>query len=361
MIKAYKRSRLPSSDQVLLSEAVEALRRESGVELSVLETAGGRTGKGVPHGTVRLELTGTTMNVETKRWTAQSDAGVLADTVRSLPPPGLLVADYVSGPMARRLRDLGTQFIDTAGNAFIDQVPVYVCIEGRRPTPDRPPVGAEPRSGAFEHKGMRVVYALLVCPAVLSRPFREIARVSGVSVGTVSRVIDALASERTIELGNKRRSLADGATLERRWLDAFPTKLRAKCWRGRFTSARDLYPDSVDLSDYGASWGGEVAAAAYTNGALRPEIATVYVSEGTEADMLRTLRLRRPTTTGDEPSGSEVEVLTTFWTPALESLGARSDDGRSLVHPLLARADLIASGDGRNLETARTLRDATSS
>lgn len=50
-----------------------------------------------------------------------------------LPCPLLLIARHVNQEMAEELRQNGLEFIDTAGNAYINQPPVYVFIKGNRP------------------------------------------------------------------------------------------------------------------------------------------------------------------------------------------------------------------------------------
>ena len=47
--------------------------------------------------------------------------------------PFLLVAKYINGQMAEQLKQDGIEFIDTAGNAFINQPPLYIFVKGNKP------------------------------------------------------------------------------------------------------------------------------------------------------------------------------------------------------------------------------------
>ena len=98
----------------------------------------------------------------------------------------------------------------------------------------------------------------------------------------------------------------------------------------------------------GAVWGGEVAADHYTD-FLKPEHITVYLDPAQDRQTFTRLvvshRLR------PDPAGN-IECLDRFW-PAT----AAGPTETGYAHPVLVYADLIASGDPRNLETARRLKE----
>ena len=78
-------------------------------------------------------------------------------------------------------------------------------------------------------------------------------------------------------------------------------------------------------------------------GYLKPERFTLYL-EGEEKALLTQARMRL------DPNGN-TEVLQAFWNfPPDEKYP-------DVVPPLLAYADLMATNDGRNLETARLIYD----
>src|SRR3972149_2926608 len=46
--------------------------------------------------------------------------------------PLLLVTKYINPQLAEELKQNGTEFIDTAGNAFINQPPLYIFVKGNK-------------------------------------------------------------------------------------------------------------------------------------------------------------------------------------------------------------------------------------
>ncbi len=90
-------------------------------------------------------------------------------------------------------------------------------------------------------------------------------------------------------------------------------------------------------------FGGEVAADRLT-GQLKPARVTLYVW-GVPDDVILANRLR------PDDQGT-VEILEAFWRPIEDGAAARQT-----APPLLVYADLMATGDPRNLEVARLIRE----
>lgn len=86
-------------------------------------------------------------------------------------------------------------------------------------------------------------------------------------------------------------------------------------------------------------WGGETAAEVYT-GFLRPEINTVYTWADRETAM-KTLHLM------PDPTG-KVLLFEAFWKKPKEHTG--------LAPIKIVYADLMGTGDSRNIETAERLK-----
>ena len=67
------------------------------------------------------------------------------------------------------------------------------------------------------------------------------------------------------------------------------------------------------------------------------------------ADFLKHARLKKAAP--DEKAGLKIDVIEPFWNEGGEAVR------RGLVHPLIVYADLVATGDTRNLDTAKRLRE----
>ena len=267
------------------------------------------------------------------------------------PLPPLLVAPRMSAEVAEKCRELDLQFIDAAGNAYLRGPGLYVLVTGQRPAKEEHRLLAaqqeDTRAGTATH--LRVIFALLCRPDLLNAPYRDIARVAGVALGTIGMVFKDLAA-RGIMAGGRRKG--DRIMLERKklvdeWVTTYPLRLRPKLNTRRFNAPEPDGWQTVDLTQYGAQWGAEVAAAKLT-GYLRPETATLYLhKENGKRNLTRLVaehRLR-PAPDGD------IEILDAFW---------HFDDEQPMtatVPPLLAYADLIATLDPRNLEAAKLIHD----
>lgn len=197
--------------------------------------------------------------------------GPIVHQLRAWPGPGLLVTDYVTPPLADALRDQGIEFIDAAGNAYLNQPPLLVFVKGQRrtdaiPTPER--------GRAFQATGLQVLFALLAHPELMDRPYREIAAAAGVAHGTVGWVMAELPGKGFVAEVRGRRRLMNGERLLNQWTEACGRTLRPRLLLGKF---RGEMKDLQTRAQWPAELlvGGEVAAARITRH-LRPETATFY-------------------------------------------------------------------------------------
>jgi hypothetical protein len=265
--------------------------------------------------------------------------GGLAGLARGLPHPLLVVAGHVNPAAAGRARELGIGFVDTAGNAFFRGPGLYVLVTGQ-PVPARPPArGRPPR--ALTPAGLRVVFVLLQRPQLLAAAYRDIAAAAGVALGTVAAVVADLVERGHLPPeGVADRRLLAPRELAEEWTLLYPVRLRPKLLRGRFEAADPRWWQGAALGGVNAAWGGEVAADRLT-GRLKPERQTVYVW-GRPDPIVLGYRLR-PKERG------AIEILDAFWAP-------ETGEPKDVVPPLLVYADLLATGDPRNVEIAALVR-----
>jgi hypothetical protein len=274
------------------------------------------------------------------RLTNEGLGHVVSEFKRPSGLPRLLVTHHVTPPQTEKLRQANIQFVDAAGNAFLNQPPLYVFVTGKRP-PASPVPNKTTR--AFTTAGVKVVFALLSCPPLLTAPYREIAMTASVSLGAVSQVLEDLKQTGyLLDHGAKRRLWQKHAELIRRWSEAYTERLRPKLLLGRFRTDQPNWWKDVQLAELQAYWGGEVAAAKLTK-YLKPQIKTIYAPG--KLPKLQAQFGFHPDREGD------IELLKKFWT--VEAIPAHPD----IAPVLLVYADLVATGDERNLETAQLLYD----
>lgn len=159
-------------------------------------------------------------------------AMVMLTKLKQIPEQKLLVADYVNPILAERLRAQNIWFLDTAGNAYIKQSPLFIYIKGNKPV-EKPAIRSLSR--AFQPTGLKVIYAFLCNPELVNAPYREIAQTAEVALGTVGWVITDLAQlGHIVDMGNRGRRLKERRKLLERWITAYPEKLRPKLETGRY-------------------------------------------------------------------------------------------------------------------------------
>jgi hypothetical protein len=247
--------------------------------------------------------------------------------------PRLLIADYVTPPMAETLKARDIAFLDAAGNAYVDQPPIFVWVKGERPR--HLPIAGRDNGRAFRRGGLKVVFALLCHPKWTEQPYRDIAKHAGVAHGTVGEVVADLQKLRFLaEIDGKRRLLQPERLL-RQWAEAFARTLRPKLLIGRYRTDLTGWWAELTPQDYGVLLGGEPAAAKLTQ-YLRPEAITLY-GDKVEPRLLLDYKLR------PDPDGP-VELLKRFW--------AFETNSEAVVPLPLIYADLLATGDARCIETA---------
>ena len=254
--------------------------------------------------------------------------------------PRLLVAPYISPAAASMCQKTGLNFIDTAGNAFIDVPGCYVFITGRpRPKYQRSNTGHEALGSAST---LRVIFSLLGKPDVARQSVRDIAVSAGVSLGSAVKALESLRRLGHLSPGDKgdRRLLATHE-LKMEWARLYPIVLRKKLNPQRYSAYTEGWWKTARLQAEQAVWGGEVGAAFLTS-YLQPEQVTIYCWTGRDKLMMQH-RLR------PDPQGA-IEILDAFWTAPPQST-------QPIAPRLLIYADLLASLDDRNREVAHMLQE----
>lgn len=250
----------------------------------------------------------------------------------------LLVTNHVTAQMADRLRQENIQFIDTAGNAYINHPPLYIFIKGHRLADELRPV---PVKRAFKPTGLKIIFAFLCNPGLENKPYREIAAAANVALGTVGWIMRDLKEKGyMITRGKRGNKLIKKENLFERWVIEYPEKLRPKLILGRYQRTAGWW-EQEKLNPEIAQWGGELAAAKITQ-FLKPEFATIYIEHKQLNNFLIENRLKKDLK-------GDTEILERFWRLTEQM---RNED---TVHPLLVYADLIATDYQRNIETAKMI------
>lgn len=342
--------RIPQGEQFLLEHALAALQGTTGIVGKIVAIEPDLGAGARPDAVIELTVGDRIQRyvVEIKRIDRFAAIGQIKQQLDNFRQPGLLIAPRITTETADKCRELDVQFIDATGNAFLQAPGLFVFVKGLRLRANEDLAGATtmaPRGGT--PTALRAIFVLLCRPELLNAPYREIKQAAGIALGAIGWIFFDL-NARGFTAGGKGRG--DRRLLERQrlleeWVTNYPIKLRPKLIPKRFHAPDPNWWRQIDITQYDAQWGGEVAADKLT-GHLRPNAVTIYLRpEDARRNLTRMVvdnKLRA------DPAG-EIEVLEAFWDfPGGET---RPD----IVPPLLVYADLLATMDPRNHETARMI------
>jgi hypothetical protein len=295
----------------------------------------------VTHGGREVQYT-----AEVRRALQTDTLGAAQQQLERLAPPALLVTDYVTPALADELKARHIQFLDTAGNAYLEQGPLLVWVKGQK----RATKPATQTAGrAFQPTGLQVLFTLLCNPQAVNRPYRELAEMAGVAHGTVGYVVpdlQQLGYVRDLKGQRGTRRLFELERLLDEWATTYARVLRPRTLLGRYyVPTLEGWKDWAP-AEHDALWGGEPAAALLTD-YLRPGVLTIY------ADKLPGLLAARHRFMKEPGPGhvAVVEVRKRFWNFPVDP------EHKTLVPTVLVYADLLATGDARCIETAKQIHD----
>lgn len=318
-----------TTEKDLLPLAIEQLKGTTGIRGTLKPGAGNEDARlilEIPDRKKFIELI-----LEVKRTLVSATAAPMTAKKEN----HVLVTKYVNPVQAQQLKQMGVQFIDCAGNTYINKWPVFVLVKGNKL---KEKLNIQPRR-LFKPGGLRIIFTLLCNPDLTAAPYRDIAIKAGVALGTVAWAVKDLQQQGYIlDLGNKNRRLVKRDALLRIWLVGYEQLLRPRLIVNRYRAEKPDWWQKTTI-EHGL-WGGEIAAQKMV-GYLKPQGVTVYALRIPDRLMLEN-RLRL------DPQG-EIEIMTPFWNFEYPE---KKD---ALVPPLLVYADLMILGDGRTTETARII------
>lgn len=249
----------------------------------------------------------------------------------------LIYTSYVTPQRAEVMRRAGVQYLDTAGNTWLEFGEVLIEISTRaKPAPQR---GTTHTSGyLFTPSRAKIIFALLTWPRLWDEPQRRIAECARTSLGQVHQT---LAQLRELGYDPGQESPARASLLDL-WAAAYPSGLGARIGVAGYHSDQ-LGPLRVSDSDGAVFISGESAV----DDLLRPASLTLYLD-----DLDPMLPVRNRWRSDGTPN---VIVRHTFWRSPDDS-GTRADAVQRAPWPLIY-ADLLASDDPRVQAAAMTVRE----
>lgn len=330
-----------NKEKRILNDALGEFRKNTGLAVDVVEFEGKGLDVKYRHDAI-IKIKWNDLDcyfaAEVTNIVTRAKMGFVVHQLCQFQQKGMLVAKYINPRIADELKRMDVAFIDTAGNAYINEPPLFIYIIGNKP--DDKDILEQP-TRTFRPTGLQVIFALLCNHGLENYPFREIANKADVALGTVGWVMyDLKRMGYIIDMGLRNRRLVRKDNLLGRWVAAYPEQLKPKKMIGRYRADNEYWWENADLNEINALWGGEVAANKITQ-YLKPQIITLYAKQPIGRFLLKN-KLK------NDVNGN-IEILNIFWKFELSHLH------NEIVPPILIYADLLATGDARNIETAKVI------
>jgi len=350
----------------IIENAIATLKKNTGYELEVAKHKV-KSGKGFIDAVLQGKSKQDRFVVECKAWAAHQNTGAIIQQIISqveqytddngglLP---LFIADYINPRMGEDFRAAKINYIDLAGNAYIKTSTVHIQIEGKKKQLDT----ALTKPGrAFTSTGLKTVFALLTNENLLNAPYREIAKQADVALGAIGWVFKDLTDQGFInkQLKTKKRQWLNKPGLIAKWVQEFP-KLQSKSKLGDFQTHNQQWWQKFQTSEeilQSGRLGSEYAAAILTKN-YKPKDGTLYLQQDQMKEYLQTYRLIKATQPQNELM-FKVTLYDQFWGDTLETHKESEHESEhkkeKIVEPLLAYAELLATGEPRNREIANEI------
>ncbi|MFC2146256.1 type IV toxin-antitoxin system AbiEi family antitoxin [Acidobacteriota bacterium] len=261
----------------------------------------------------------------------------------------VVISQHISNEIAYLLKEKKINFLDTHGNAYIQTDNVFIFTMDKH----RVRKAADTRvRRTFYSSGLKLIFSLLNSPELINENYRHLSKVSGVSLGSIGWILKDLKEMNYLLLRDKnKKKLINKEKLLEKWIEDYADRLRPNLLKGHYRFAKDeIKKNRISAIDEfkGTFWGSEIAAELCT-GYLKAERFTLYTTDNI-IDIIRKLKLIH------DPNGP-VEVLNVFWDTESGYYKCPNPQlpGKKVVPVILIYADLVISGDARNLEAAKVL------
>jgi len=320
----------------IIDEAVENLRKHTGISILIED--------GKYKHSCFLSIANEKFVIQIKNDISKGNKGMVmlqsAESSKESGFPVVVITKYIPTEIAAEYRMKGVNYLDVAGNCTIKQNNLFIQLEGKK----KEKINKTNQSRAFQEAGIRIIFQLLSNPENINMTYRDLAEISGVSLGSVGSVLQELIDLHFILKTKNKKILKNRTELLERWMIAYHDVLspRLLLKRMRFVDKKSLFDwQHIDFGNSNNTilWGGEPAASILTK-SCTPSRFTIYTDESWQSLSNK----------GMAPAeDGEIELFKIFWMNKNDS---------TIVSPLLIYADLMSSGSDKNIELAKTILES---
>ena len=247
--------------------------------------------------------------------------------------PVLLVLGYAQPSIMQSLYDNGINVIDYAGNCMIKHGLLWVNVSGLKNT-----YRNDTKSRTLSDGAAKLIYRFLSDKSFIGKAYRTISSATGLSLGTIKNTIEELTNRQFVMHTDKGRKLINEDKLLELWAQTYNQTIRPKLMLRRmsFRTAEMRNRWQEMILPEGMAWGGDCGAN-LMDGYLIPGSFEIYTSK--PSAMLMTTGMVMPSENG------EIVLYQKFW----------NGDDTKVAPMLIIYADLMNSGDSRQIEAAQRL------
>lgn len=319
-------------DNDFVYEAIASLEDTTGIPIaieSVRETYD-----------VVLQINNETFYCIAKKNAKNANYGIIMSALKDISNSknNIVIADYLTKKTAEELKQNSINYLDASGNAFIKTKDFFVYVEGRKAKINK----KTNQTRAFQEAGLKLLLLLISNPETLQFSYRELAEKTGIALGSVSNIFKELEESHYLLKTRNKRVLKNQDDITERWVIAYNELLKPRSLRKKMRALGNEFNANgiINNTNIKLYFGGEPGGELLT-GHLKPKDYTIYTDEET-SKVAKELKL-----VPDEEGN--IELYNKFWTDSLHLKNEHT------APPLVVYADLLGTGNNRNIETAKII------
>lgn len=319
-------------DNDFVYEAIASLEDTTGIPIvieSVRETYD-----------VVLQINNETFYCIAKKNAKNANYGIIMSALKDInnSKNNIVIADYLTKKTAEELKQNSINYLDASGNAFIKTKDFFVYVEGRKTKINK----KTNQTRAFQEAGLKLLLLLISNPETLQFSYRELAEKTGIALGSVSNIFKELEESHYLLKTRNKRVLKNQDDITERWVIAYNELLKPRSLRKKMRALGNEFNANgiINNTNIKLYFGGEPGGELLT-GHLKPKDYIIYTDEET-SKVAKELKL-----VPDEEGN--IELYNKFWTDSLHLKNEHT------APPLVVYADLLGTGNNRNIETAKII------
>lgn len=319
-------------DNDFVYKAIASLEESIGVPVAIESI-------GEPYDAV-LQINEEIFHCVAKRSAKNATYGIMVSALQDMKVSQnrMIITDYLTKNTAEKLKKNGFNYLDASGNTYIKTDNFFVFIEGKKAKVNK----KTNQTRAFQEAGLKLLLLLISNPETLQFSYRELVEKTGIGLGSVSNVFKELTESNYLLEVKDKRVLKNQDEIIERWVMAYNELVKPRSFRRRMRAVGNELSMKSMLENRNLQlyFGGEPGGQLLTK-YLKPKDYMIYTNEEI-SKVAKELKL-----VPDE-SGN-IELYTKFWSDQLKLKHEHA------APPLVVYADLLGTGNNRNIETAKLI------